>query len=223
MNRSVISDFVSGLGDGVGEISRKIREEDSEIYKSESYIVLIKEMAESIAVEFHETLSKMKLEGISIDELTLEDGISKFMEESRENTITGYLIMSSEVLCDSVGASYLLHGISAFCALFFIAKKDLLKASQFINLLMQPTMAALRIDDVPRDAGRKGGRPEHPRKEEALKIGRLKWEQMEYASINVVAATVKHQLEKKYTDAPSISAIKKWLTESDFRPERSVK
>ena len=83
-------------------------------------------------------------------------------------------------------------------------------------------MTAYRIDDVPRDSGRKGGRPEHPRKAEAIQIAKIKWEQMEYASVNVVATTVKHQLEKKYTDAPSVAAIKKWLNNAGIAPKRSA-
>ena len=45
---------------------------------------------------------------------------------------------------------------------------------------------------------------------------------MEYASVNVVATTVKHQLEKKYTDAPSVAAIKKWLNNAGIAPKRSA-
>ncbi|HCD7072471.1 TPA: hypothetical protein NDY40_000185 [Klebsiella pneumoniae] len=220
MMQEEVSDFVKGLGDRVAKISRKIKDEDSAMYKSKSYIELIKDMVTSIAADFNEEMSQIEFEDNNLASLTLEDGIDYFMQGKRENTACSYLVCAAEEMCNHVGASFHLHGISAFCAIFFIAKHDLVKASQFLNLLMQPTMAAFRIDDVPRDAGRKGGRPEHPRKAEALKIGKAKWEQMPYASVNVVATTVKHQLDKSYTDAPSVAAIKKWLNSAGIAPKR---
>lgn len=222
MEQGNTSDFIKGLGEKVAAISKKTMDEDSEIYQSESYRELMNDMVISMAHDFYKEIAKIDFDD-DLEGLTLEDGIEKFMQGKRENTICSYLICASEEMCKHVGASFHPYGISAFCAVFFIAKNDLLKASQFLNLLMQPAMAAIRIDDVPRDIGRKGGRPEHPRKAEAIRIGKAKWEQVEYASVNVVATTVKHQLDKKYTDAPSVAAIKKWLNSSGIAPKRAVK
>lgn len=215
------SEFVSGLGGKVAAIAKKVMDEDSVIYCSESYINLISDMVKAMALDLREEIAEFVFDGDPLESLTLEEGLDKFMQEARENTICSYLICASEEMCNHVGAAYSLHGISAFCAIFFMAKNDLVKANQFFSLLMQPVMSAFRIDDVPRDIGRKGGRPEHPRKAEALKIGKAKWEQVEYASVNVVATTVKHQLDKKYTDAPSVAAIKKWLNSAGIAPKRS--
>ncbi|MBN3191453.1 hypothetical protein H4F64_14725 [Pectobacterium brasiliense] len=222
MEQDNTSEFVKGFGERIAAISKKIMAEDSAIYRSESYIELITDMVKSMADDFHEKASEIDFDD-DLERLTLEDGIDKFMQGTRDNTICSYLICASEKMCNHVGASYSMHGISAFCAIFFIAKNDLVKASQFVNLIMLPVMSALRIDDVPRDTGRKGGRPEHPRKAEAIRIGKAKWEQVEYASVNVVATTVKHQLDKKYTDAPSVAAIKKWLNSAGIAPKRATK
>lgn len=223
MEQEGTSDFVNGLGEKVAAISKKVMAEDSALYSSESYINFISDMVKAMAADLREEIAEFVFEGDSLESLTLEEGLEKFMQEARENTICSYFICASEKMCNHVGAAYSLHGISAFCAIFFMAKNDLIKASQFFSLLMQPMMAAFRIDDVPRDIGRKGGRPEHPRKAEAIRIGKAKWEQVEYASVNVVATTVKHQLDKKYTDAPSVAAIKKWLNSAGIAPKRSAK
>lgn len=143
-----VSDFVKGLGDRVAKISRKIKDEDSAMYQSESYIELIKDMVTSIAADFNEEMSQIEFEDNNLASLTLEDGIDYFMQGKRENTACSYLVCSAEKMCNHVGASFHLHGISAFCAIFFIAKHDLVKASQFLNLLMQPTMAAFRIPKI---------------------------------------------------------------------------
>lgn len=217
-----VSDFVKGFGDGVASILKKTRREDDGIYSSASYIELISDMVKSMANDFHDEIEGIYFDDDNLSALTLEDGIEKLMQGYRGNTICGYLICAAEETCNHVGASFSLYGITAFCTIFFIAKKDLAKASQFMNLLMLPLMTAYRIDDVPRDSGRKGGRPKHPRKAEAIQIAKIKWEQMEYASVNVVATTVKHQLEKKYTDAPSVAAIKKWLNNAGIAPKRSA-
>ncbi|MEG9294510.1 hypothetical protein ACPEF7_04690 [Klebsiella sp. K769] len=78
------------------------------------------------------------------------------------------------------------------------------------------------INNSPATLGARGGRPANRHKAEACDIAKSKWEQMEYASVNVVATTVKHQLEKKYTDAPSVAAIKKWLNNAGIAPKRSA-
>jgi hypothetical protein len=218
-----LSNFVDGLGKKAKKISDSLKEQDSAIYSSESFVKFISDMVIAMSGDLTEVLEELEFTTEEIVSVSLEDGITVFLSGERPESFVGYLVMSSEILCEELGASYLLHGISAFCTLYFVAKKELAKASQFLAVLLQPLMTAMRIEDVPKDAGRMGGRPEHPRKEEALKIARQKWEQMEYASINVVATTVKHILEKKYTDSPSLPAIKKWLTTSEFRPARSVK
>ncbi|KMK16753.1 hypothetical protein ABW09_18395 [Pluralibacter gergoviae] len=81
---------------------------------------------------------------------------------------------------------------------------------------------AARIN-APSILGSHGGRPASRHKAEACEIAKSKWEQMAYASVNVVATTVKHQLDKSYTDAPSVAAIKKWLNSAGIAPRRSAK
>lgn len=84
------------------------------------------------------------------------------------------------------------------------------------------TDLAARIN-APSILGAHGGRPANRHKAEACEIAKYKWEQMPYASVNVVATTVKHQLDKSYTDAPSVAAIKKWLNSAGISPKRSAK
>lgn len=71
---------------------------------------------------------------------------------------------------------------------------------------------------IPAAMGAKGGRPKNPRKKEAIEIAIEKWEQANYLSVAIVATAVKHQLEKKYTDAPSLPTIKKWITAAGIKP-----
>ena len=75
MMQEDVSDFVKGLGDRVAKISRKIKDEDSAIYQSESYIELIKDMVTSIAADFNEEMSQIEFEDNNLASLTLEDGI----------------------------------------------------------------------------------------------------------------------------------------------------
>ncbi|UBX44896.1 hypothetical protein LD024_00520 [Citrobacter werkmanii] len=84
------------------------------------------------------------------------------------------------------------------------------------------TDLAARIN-APAILGSHGGRPANRHNAEACEIAKSKWEQMPYASVNVVATTVKHQLEKSYTDAPSVAAIKKWLNSAGIAPKRPAK
>ncbi|EPK3135811.1 hypothetical protein I4A70_001061, partial [Enterobacter cloacae] len=79
MMQEDVSDFVKGLGDRVAKISRKIKDEDSAIYQSESYIELIKDMVTSIAADFNEEMSQIEFEDNNLASLTLEDGIDYFM------------------------------------------------------------------------------------------------------------------------------------------------
>ncbi|HII3384833.1 TPA: hypothetical protein ACY3K3_000717, partial [Enterobacter cloacae] len=78
MMQEDVSDFVKGLGDRVAKISRKIKDEDSAIYQSESYIELIKDMVTSIAADFNEEMSQIEFEDNNLASLTLEDGIDYF-------------------------------------------------------------------------------------------------------------------------------------------------
>ncbi|MFT0925414.1 hypothetical protein [Enterobacter cloacae] len=80
MMQEDVSDFVKGLGDRVAKISRKIKDEDSAIYQSESYIELIKDMVTSIAADFNEEMSQIEFEDNNLASLTLEDGIDYFMQ-----------------------------------------------------------------------------------------------------------------------------------------------
>lgn len=107
--------------------------------------------------------------------------------------------------------------LSASCAVFFMARGETDKAACFYMPLLSIALSHVEMKESYIRAGKKGGRPENPRKKEALEIARQKWEQADYLSVSSVATAVKHQLEKKYTDAPSLPAIKKWISAAGIK------
>jgi hypothetical protein len=162
----------------------------------------------------------------SITELKLfsfDRAINEFLAGDYSLEYLCYLVKCTERVCEDLSCSFNLYGAVAFSALWFIAVEDFHIASNYIKICFQPITSMMRIIDVPRQAGKLGGRPEHPLKTEAIKLAQHKWSSMDYASLNIVATAVKHQLEIKYKNPPSLPAIKKWIKDANIRPEKSSK
>lgn len=189
------------LSDGLFEVA------DSYIYELMGYLS-----------DYRDAPSAKELRLLSFDKV-----INEFFAGDYSLEYLCYLGECSQRVCDDLSCSFNLYGVVAFSALWFIAVEDFHVASGYIKICFQPITSMMRINDIPRQAGKLGGRPEHPLKAEAIKIAKHKWKAMDYASLSIVASAVKHQLEKTYKAAPSLSAIKKWIASANIRPDKSKK
>ncbi|MCB5320077.1 MULTISPECIES: hypothetical protein [Yersinia] len=221
MNKSLSFSFIEDFSKKEQMIANKIKEDDDFIYSSDSFIELVSEMTGHISKDLSNYKGMLTEENLS--HLSLDNALDIFFLEEWPEDYLGYLSYCSKWMCESFGVSFQVYGASAFAAIWFIAKGEQFKASQYLIMCMQPILSVMRIGDISKERGKLGGRPEHPRKSEAIKIARQKWNVMEYASLNIVATAVKHHLDNKYKDSPSLPAIKKWLKNAEFRPKKSVK
>lgn len=159
--------------------------------------------------------STEKLKSISLDEaLDYFDGVGL------SNAFFKNMRICANKLCESLGCSFSVYGISAFTALWFLAKEEPQKASKYVLICLQPLLLSVKNADAAKSAGMLGGRPEHKLKREALDLARQKWVGMERASLNTVATAVSHQLSERYKSPPSVPAIKKWITAANIRPSK---
>lgn len=123
-------------------------------------------------------------------------------------------------ICSISAAPPSSSSLTAACSVFFMARGEIEKACGFYMPLLSIAISHVEMKESYILAGKKGGRPKNPRKKEAIEIAKEKWEQADYLSIASVSTAVKHQLEKKYTDAPSLPTIKKWITAADIKPNK---
>lgn len=215
--------ILGGEVNKLAAIKRQLMSDDCDWCESMQFEVYSNHLLEAIFRIASAVTFSLSLKRSDIKKLNLEIGLHEFSDnDNKEKTVYGAMRQVAMFFCDKLDIAFPMHGVNAFCAIFFAVKGDKTKVKPFIATLFYPAIAtAYRLANRPKEFGRMGGRPEHPRKKEALDIARQKWQQMEYASVSVVASTVKHHLEKKYTDAPSIAAIKKWLNSSGIAPNRA--
>ncbi|AHE72683.1 hypothetical protein M942_05935 [Enterobacter ludwigii] len=203
------------------KIAFDIKGVDDDLCENESFYEVVGEYIIKLQGYLYDYINPPPYE--ELNSYSLDKILDCFLDGVFFNGFFEYLSHCAERMCEDLGCSFKLYGTVAFSALWFTAKGDVKKAGKFVIICFQPITSAMRISDVPKDAGRLGGRPEHPLKAEAVKLAKHKWSNMEYASLNIVATAVKHQLEMKYKSPPSLPAIKKWITAENIRPEKSIK
>lgn len=221
VDKSIAFSFIEDFSIKEQEIASKIKEQDDVMYSSDTFIELVSDMIKTMSEDLSNYKGKLTEENLS--GLSLDEALNTFFLNEWPETYLGYLSYCAKWMCESFGVSFQVYGASAFASIWFIAKGEQFKASQYLIMCMQPMLSVMRIRDISKDRGKLGGRPEHPRKVEAMKIARQKWDVMEYASLNIVATAVKHHLDNKFKDSPSLPAIKKWLKNAEFRPKKSVR
>ncbi|MEF3111353.1 hypothetical protein QFI91_20030 [Raoultella sp. WB_B2P2-3] len=216
-NRSFINGFSEKeqkIVSDIKDVDDVLCENDDFNYILDDYFIKIKNyFSDYINIPSHESLLSY----------SLDDVLSDFINGVFSNPFFEYMSSCAERMCEELGCSFKLYGSAAFTALWFAAKGDYNKSEKFIIICFQPIMSMVRMSEIPRNAGRLGGRPEHPLKAETIKLARHKWNTMEYASLNIVATAVKHQLEITYKSPPSLPSIKKWITSANIRPQKSNK
>lgn len=206
------------FGESIRSKVLAIKEDDDLIYQYSGFDDGIKGLFFDIKSGLKEAVREIFTGDELIISIDLEQALSIFLNDIREQNIIGYLCMSTRSVCNKIGISFDAYGVNIFCSLYYIIKGLDEISYSFFSAVVQPILSALRIEMVHREAGKLGGRPEHPRKAEALKIARERWEKIPYATITSVATYIKSKLEEKYTDAPKLPSIKAWLNKSNLKP-----
>ncbi|ATF52660.1 hypothetical protein [Morganella morganii] len=210
--------LLDSFGESIKNKILRIKEEDDIIYQSDEFDGVIKGLFFDIKEQLQIATSNIFTPEELIITVELESALSVFLNDIREQNIIGYLCLSTKSVCDEIGLSFQTYGMSIFCSLYYIMKKFDHISYEFFLVVVQPILTAMRLEDVPKEIGKMGGRPEHPRKEEALKTAMERWSKIPYASLSSVATYVKSKLEEKYTDAPKLPSIKSWLNKANLKP-----
>lgn len=162
-------------------------------------------------------LVKNELDTLSLDEV-INNGFGELDHTERMSETIKFIFQESNRYIHAYGLSTFGYSPTWISCIYFILKNNDEIAEYLYATTLLPLVYSNEIKNIPSLLGSKGGRPEHPRKEEALKIARERWEKIPYASISSVASYVKSKLEEKYTDAPKLPSIKSWLNKANLKP-----
>ncbi|MFJ3458816.1 hypothetical protein ACIPMZ_17910 [Scandinavium goeteborgense] len=212
---------IHGFSEKEQKIALDIKKFDDDFCEREDLFARVNDCIISMQGYLNDYLNIQGIDAIKL--LSFDEVLGDYLSKDFSNDFIEHLSNCAVRMCDDLGCSYKLYGVTAFSALWFTAKEDFSKAASFVIVCFQSITAMMRIRDVPKNAGKLGGRPEHPHKTEAIELAKHKWNSMEYASLNIVATAVKHQLQEKYRSAPSLPAIKKWIADAKIRPSKSLK
>lgn len=169
---------------------------------------LLEMMPEVESGEFHDA---KELQSIVIEDV---------LNPCRERTSIEELLWIAAIgLCDDFMVPEETCAPLIVMIILSLSKGNVNECKAMTDVLMSYSAYRTSFEKAPSRIGAMGGRPVHPRKQEAMGLARIRWEQIPYAKLNSVASYVKSKLEEKYTDAPKLPSIKSWLKEADFRPQ----
>lgn len=151
--------------------------------------------------------------------------ILKEHEKERAELINGYHVISLRIAYFSFGlCSGRMLPISLFGPLGITIANHMINNEDergieiyqlFYTAIWQIASNIVIDDEIPslvsRDIGRQGGRPEHPRKNEAITLANKFLLGNKSLSICDVAEDIFIEFKKKYNDYPKLPTIRKWL------------
>nr|ELR5225885.1 hypothetical protein [Providencia rettgeri] len=129
-------------------------------------------------------------------------------------TIEEFCFEAARVLCNRQRVSQGLFLPLALEIVIHIINDRFNDALNLYVILAYPHFAAEIFGNFESDLGRKGGRPKHIHKDEAIKIIKLVLNENPFENIDTLTANVFQELNKKYNDPPSLSTIKRWVRQS---------
>ncbi|HHE4903405.1 TPA: hypothetical protein ACPEUI_001236 [Morganella morganii] len=125
--------------------------------------------------------------------------------------IEDFCFQAANILCKRLGVSKGLFFPLALEIIIHIIKDRLDDALNLYVILSYPNFAAGIFGNFESDLGRKGGRPQHIHKDEALNLINEILDKNPFENIDILTANVFQRLSDKYTDAPSLSTINRWV------------
>lgn len=190
-------------------------------------LIGLDDKVEKLSSEFHIDIERFLLEmmpevdrGDYYDSNDLQSVILEdVLNNDRERTeIEKRLWDAALSLCKEFMVPEVICAPLVMMTILSLSKGNINEGKALISVLFSYSAYRSSFESAPSKLGAMGGRPSHPRKQEAMGLARKRWEQIPYANLNSVATFVKSKLEAKYTDAPKLPSIKSWLKEADFRP-----
>ncbi|QUT14571.1 hypothetical protein [Rahnella inusitata] len=188
-------------------------------------LITNKEIEDSLSTRFNvdeflrETFKDMDTEEFSDSEELAAVDAEQILSKDREYTdIEKRIYASAKDLCNEFSISEEIYLPVLILFVLAVAKRREHEARTHLSTFFSSLIHANLLSKAPVLIGGMGGRPEHTRKPEALEIAKNEWENYPTKSQDNVTNFIYAKLSEKYTDAPSISAIKGWLRTSGLRP-----
>lgn len=153
--------------------------------------------------------------------ITFEEALTQYNCHKRIECLSSMvdlIAIKSDEICDLMNIASNAYGINVFSALFLKWKGDNVSARIFFSLAAQPQLN-VSIDEVNSFLnGQSGGRPTHERRDEAMELAAKAWRETPVKTLDQMVKDIHTELEKGGRYAPSISVLRKWFREADFRP-----
>ncbi|KYP92550.1 hypothetical protein WB67_10655 [bacteria symbiont BFo2 of Frankliniella occidentalis] len=205
-------------GDKIKNLSDDLRKQDEELYTKESIDFYISGYIDAAfeIMTYHQGFCTEALK-----ETSLEESIKVFLSGNWEGSNVNFICELAIYICETFALSKKVYSSLCFTFAWYVAVGDKELAAEYARPIINYNFNVIRLDQLPKENGRKGGRPNNRHKIEAANLAKEKWRALPAAGLGAVITAVKHQLEKKYKDAPSVSTLKLWLKDADFRPKES--
>lgn len=143
--------------------------------------------------------------------LTLDRALSYYVNGDSGDVVLDYIASRARPLCQQMHIAPEVYGTVAFCTAVLMAKGQQREAYAMFNLMMRPLVSAYRRRDEAVQRGKKGGRPEHRHKREALDIAARFRNDTPHATLYRLVQVVAGELARKYPDAPAARSVETWL------------
>ncbi|ECG7135589.1 hypothetical protein E6W93_22360 [Salmonella enterica subsp. enterica serovar Uppsala] len=164
-------------------------------------------MTERLKLAFFHDFSKD-----DVLDINLSKALNYIIESGDDNKALDFLTSLAESECSAMKIWYGLYDvIYIFFALEFI-KGNERGAKCLFNFLMRPVVISYRFRSIARKRGSKGGRPPHRLHEEALILAEHYFSSNPGAPISRAVQYVSGKFVVKYSDVPSASTIRKWIS-----------
>ncbi|HIH5019767.1 TPA: hypothetical protein ACYSCZ_002870 [Klebsiella oxytoca] len=168
--------------------------------------LIFNEMSRRFMGRLREKIGEPDVTGI-----TLDKALSYYVNGEKGNPVLDYIASRARPLCELMHISPEVYAINAFCTAVLMTLGRNNEAYLMFAVMMRPLVAAFRRRDAAVQRGKKGGRPEHRHKREAIAVAENFLMATPRATLYRLVQVTAGELARKYPDAPSARSVETWL------------
>lgn len=198
--------FGNGFTEGFIKNVKELQDLDRQPVNIERRNEIFNEMAAQFLA-----LLKEEVGDLDLSKITLGKALSYFVNEDSGDALLDYIASHARPLCELMHISPDVYAVNAYCTAVLMVMGRNNEAHLMFAVLMSPLLVAFRRRNKAVQYGKKGGRPEHRHKQEALTIAENFSSLTPHATLYRLVQVTAGELARKYHDAPSARSVETWL------------
>ncbi|ECA8972945.1 hypothetical protein ETB55_21920 [Salmonella enterica subsp. enterica serovar Omuna] len=187
----------------------ELRRLDEKSQREPLYIEYLDKLHNAITVRLLTALSK-RFGDVSALHISADEALL-YLSGEITSDVFAFIESFAKYECQAIKIAHRQYGKTYFFYALMVLKNNDELARYFSKQMIRPAVISYRDRQSARQRGRRGGRPVHRLKSEALELAEILRAQQPWAEPGEISKHIADELNAKYSDAPTLSAIKKWI------------